>query len=175
VAGAISQTTLGRTVLRLSFRQINISEQLTVQPGPTNTASFLVLNQLHSSTQSPPSPFTFQLDDSDHLKVVIQSPNNPYNQVYRSPHPIVRGQAMDLNFQLNMGPSGNGYVGVWLDGTQIVNYHGAVGATGATYYWKQGIYRGPAAETITADFSNVQITTGSTPFPNRTGTRSGGE
>jgi hypothetical protein len=64
-----------------------------------------------------------------------------------------------------MGPSGNGYVGVWLDGTQILNYHGAVGATGSQYYWKEGIYRGPAAETITADFSNVQITNRPLRFP----------
>jgi hypothetical protein len=28
------------------------------------------------------------------------------------------------------------------------------------YGWKLGIYRGPAAETLRADFSNVQITTG---------------
>jgi hypothetical protein len=145
--------------------QINISEQLTIQPGPTNTASFLDLNQLHASTQSPPSPFTLQLDQSDHLAVILQSPHNSYNLVYRSPDPIVRGQAMNLNFELNMNPNGHGYVGVWLDGTQIVNYHGAVGATGAQYYWKEGIYRGSAAETITADFSNVQITTPQVSFP----------
>jgi hypothetical protein len=145
--------------------QINISEQLTIQPGPTNTASFLDLNQLHSSTQSPPSPFTLQLDQSDHLAVILQSPNSSYNLVYRSPEPIVRGQAMNLNFELNMNPNGHGYVGVWLDGTQIVNYHGAVGATGAEYYWKEGIYRGSAAEEITADFSNVQITTPQVSFP----------
>ena len=145
--------------------QINISETLTVQPGPTNTASFLALNQLHSTTQSPPAPFYLGLDTSDHLEVILQSPNTSWDRVYRSPNPIVRGQAMDLNFQLNMGPSGSGYVGVWLDGTQIVNYHGAVGATGSEYYWKEGIYRGPAAETITADFSNVQITTLPMPFP----------
>jgi Polysaccharide lyase len=145
--------------------QINVSEQLTVQPGPTNTASFLVLNQLHATTQSPPSPFTLQLNKSDHLEVVLQSPNNSYNLVYRSPNPIVRGRTMDLNFQLNMDPSGNGYVDVWLDGVQIVNYHGAVGAAGAEYYWKEGIYRGAAAETITADFSNVQITTAPMLFP----------
>ena len=144
--------------------QINISETLTVEPGATNTASFLDLNQLHSTTQSPPSPFVLGLDKSDHLVVVLQSPTTSWNVVYRSPDPIVRGQPMDLNFQLNMGPSGNGYVGVWLDGTQIVNYHGAVGATGAEYFWKEGIYRGPAAETITAEFSNVQITTPPMPF-----------
>ena len=145
--------------------QINISETLTVEPGATNTASFLDLNQLHSTTQSPPSPFVLGLDKSDHLVVVLQSPTTSWNVVYRSPDPIVRGQPMDLNFQLNMGPSGNGYVGVWLDGTQIVNYHGAVGATGAEYFWKEGVYRGSASETLTADFSNVHITTGAASVP----------
>jgi hypothetical protein len=143
--------------------QINLSETLTIQPGPTNTASWLDLTQLHATTNVAPtySPFVLGLDQSDHLEVILQSPNQSSNNlVYRSPNPIVRGQPMDLNFQLIMGPSGGGYVGVWLDGTQIVNYHGPVGATGSEYYWKLGVYRGPAAETMTADFSNVQITTG---------------
>jgi hypothetical protein len=154
--------------------QINVSETLTVQPGPTNTASFLSFNQLHATTGSPPAPFYLGLDTSDHLIVVLQGPNGYYNEVYRSPNPIVRGQPMDLNFQLNMGPSGGGYVGVWLDGTQIVNYHGVVGATGSQYYLKEGIYRGPAAETLTADFSNVQITTGAQAAPTGGTTSSSG-
>ena len=72
---------------------------------------------------------------------------------------------MDLDFEVIMGPNGGGYVGVWLDGTQIVNYHGPVGATGSEYYWKIGVYRGPAIETIVVDYQGLQITTPSTSFP----------
>ena len=80
---------------------------------------------------------------------------------------------MDLNFQVKMGPSGGGYVGVWLDGTQIVNYNGPVGATNSEYYWKIGLYRGSAGETMTADFSNLRITTGPQAAPT-SGTSSSG-
>ncbi|UPK02263.1 heparin lyase I family protein [Bradyrhizobium sp. 170] len=148
--------------------QINLSETITIQPGPTNTASWLCLTQLHATTNVAPTyaPFSVGLDRSDHLVVILQHPNQSSdNLVYRSPIPIVRGQPMDLDFQVNMGPSGGGYVGVWLDGTQIVNYHGPVGATNSEYYWKVGVYRGSAAETLTADFSNVQITTGPQAVP----------
>jgi hypothetical protein len=152
--------------------QINMSETITVHPGPTNTASWLVLTQLHATTNVAPtySPFVVGLDTSDHLVVILQSPNQSWNNlVYRSPNPIVRGQPMNLNFQLIMGPSGGGYVGVWLDGAQIVNYHGPVGATNSEYYWKIGVYRGPATETIVVDYQGLQITTPSksSPQPHR--------
>jgi hypothetical protein len=147
--------------------QINLSETITVQPGPTNTASFLVLTQLHATTNVSPTycPFSIELDQSDHLLVVLQNPSSGWIPVYRSPDPIVRGQPMNLSSQMVMGPSGGGYVGVWLNGTQIVDYHGAVGATNSEYYWKMGIYRGPAAETTTATFSNIDMSTGSASAP----------
>jgi hypothetical protein len=148
--------------------QMNLSETITVQPGPTNTASWLDLTQLHATTNVAPtySPFVLGVDKSDHLVVILQHPNQSANTlVYRSPDPIVRGQPMDFDFQVIMGPTGGGYVGVWKDGTQIVNYHGPVGATNSEYYWKIGVYRGSAPEIMTADFSNVRITTGSQTAP----------
>ena len=147
--------------------QINMSETITIQPGPTNTASWVDLTQLHATTNVSPtySPFVLGLDTSDRLQVILQNPSDGNLYVYRSPNPVVRGQPMDLDFQVKMGPSGGGYVGVWLDGNQIVDYHGAVGATNSEYYWKVGVYRGSAAETLTATFSNVDIWTGSAPAP----------
>ncbi len=143
--------------------QINVSETITVQPGPVNTASWCDLNQLHATTNVSPtySPFVIGLDQSDRLCVVLQSPGQTQNNlVYKSPNPVVRGQPMNLISQVSMGPTGGGFVRVWLNGTQIVNFTGAVGATNSQYYWKLGVYRGAAVETITADFSNVQIATG---------------
>jgi hypothetical protein len=148
--------------------QMNLSETITVQPGPTNTASWLDLTQLHATTNVAPtySPFVLGVDKSDHLVVILQHPNQSANTlVYRSPDPIVRGQPMDFDFQVIMGPTGGGYVGVWKDGTQIVNYHGPVGATNSEYYWKIGVYRGSAPETFTATFSNVDISTGAAAAP----------
>ncbi|KRQ97122.1 hypothetical protein CQ10_29425 [Bradyrhizobium valentinum] len=65
-----------------------------------------------------------------------------------------------MNVQVNFDPNGNGYLNVWRDGVLIVKYQGAIGMAGASYYWKEGIYRAPAPETITAAYSNLDITTG---------------
>jgi hypothetical protein len=143
--------------------QINVSYRLTIEPGPVNTAPFVDLGQLHSDgSQNPPSPVMIGLDRSDHLEVVLQSPsalpNNMY--VYKTPQPVVRGQAMELRLQMTMAPNGNGAVDVWLDGAQIVNYRGDVGTVGSNYYWKVGVYRGEAPETLSATFKNIHLTTG---------------
>ncbi|MCK1511739.1 hypothetical protein IVB22_03980 [Bradyrhizobium sp. 190] len=57
--------------------QINMSETITIQPGPTNTASWLRLTQLHATTNVAPTyaPFSVGLDGSDHLVVILQHPN----------------------------------------------------------------------------------------------------
>ncbi|SIO34660.1 Polysaccharide lyase [Bradyrhizobium erythrophlei] len=148
--------------------QINVSYQLMVQPGQANNASFLALNQMHATTEGPP-PFSVEMD-GEHMEIVLRytpSGSTKYATVvaYRDPNPIERGHSYDMNVQVNFDPNGNGYLNVSRDGVQIVKYQGAIGMAGASYYWKEGIYRGPAPETITADFSNVQITTPPIPFP----------
>jgi hypothetical protein len=140
---------------------ITVTELLTVLPGPVSTAGHLDLNQLHTTDpQSPPCPFTLQIEENtDRLQVILQSPSNGWNRVYHASQPVVRGKVMDFKFEMNMNPSGNGFVKVWLDGSQIVDYRGAVGANSPQqYYWKQGIYRKNSSETISAIFSNVHIT-----------------
>ncbi|SIO34856.1 Polysaccharide lyase [Bradyrhizobium erythrophlei] len=148
--------------------QVNLGYQLTVQPGLANTASWLVLNQMHATTEGPP-PFSVQMD-GEHMEIALRYKTagmSSYTTVvaYRDPNPIQRGHAYDMNVQVNFDPNGNGYLNVWRDGVQIVKYQGAIGMAGATYYWKEGVYRAPAPETITASYSNLDITTGSAPPP----------
>lgn len=135
------------------------TEKLTIMPGPVNTATHVDLVQLHASTNNPPSPFYIQLDTADRLEVVLQSPQGN-NYIWKNKTPVVRGQEYALKVVTKMGPTGNGDVDVWLDGEQVVNFHGAVGATGAGYGWKFGCYRGPARETLIVQHRNVQIVTG---------------
>ena len=63
-----------------------------------------------------------------------------------------------MKVQVSFDPGGGGSLEVWRDGFQIVKYQGAIGFTGAAYYWKEGIYRAPAAETITVDYRNLHVT-----------------
>jgi hypothetical protein len=158
--------------------EVNISYGLTVEPGSTNTASWLVLNQMHATTEGSP-PFGIYMD-GEHMEIVVryQTPGTSTVHeavVYRDPNPIQRGQTYNMNIQVDFDPSGNGFLNVYRDGTQIVNYKGALGIPGAQYYWKEGIYRAAASETLTADYSNLQITTGAptTPVSGTTSSGSG--
>jgi Polysaccharide lyase len=149
--------------------QINVGYQLTVEPGSPNTASWFCLNQLHATTEGPP-PFFVGMD-GEHMQIGYNTKSGGMTVLWKDPNPIQRGHAYDMNVQLKMDPSGNGFIEVWRDGVQVVNYHGATGVAGAQYYWKEGIYRGPTtAETQTVDFSNLSITTGSAPAPATSGT-----
>jgi Polysaccharide lyase len=142
--------------------QINVDYQLTVEPGSANTAKWLLLNQFHATTEGSP-PFAIYMN-GEHMVVSLryQAAGQAATSVdvWRDPNPIQRGHAYDMNVQVNFDPNGNGYLNVWREGVRIVNYHGAIGMAGASYYWKEGVYRGPAPETFTASFSNLHITTG---------------
>ena len=138
--------------------QLNLSMTVTIEPGPVSTSGWCDLAQLHSTTNTPPSPFYINLDKGDFLNVIIQSPTIPYKSIYRSPQPVVRGKAMNLRAEVMMKPAGGGYARVWLDNVQIANYTGAIGATGSQYGWKFGLYRGEVPETLSAVFRNVSLT-----------------
>lgn len=53
----------------------------------------------------------------------------------------------------------NGYYGSWLDGMQVVDYHGRMGDAGKKYYYKIGIYRGTAPEIMAARYANFKFGT----------------
>ncbi len=84
--------------------------------------------------------------------------------LYIDPNPIQRGHYYSMNIQVKFDANGNGFLKVWRDGVQIVNYHGSIG-TGAATYWKEGIYRSPASETMAVDYRNLHITTGAASAP----------
>ncbi len=141
--------------------QINISYGFTLEPGATNTASWMVLGQIHGLTGGNP-PFAVAMY-GEHMTIIARGPSNAENDVYKDPKPIQRGHQYQMNIQATFGSDGNGTLKVWRDGVAIVNYAGPLGGgSGDYYYWKQGIYRAPGAtNTIAANYSNLQITTGS--------------
>ena len=143
--------------------QINISYQLMVEPGAANTAPWLSLSQFHETPANGPGPFGILLD-GEHMMIRTASGSGS-TVLWEDPNPIQRGHYYDMNIQVKFDPSGNGFLSVWRDGVQIVNYQGPIGYDGQSYYFKKGVYRGPAPETITADFRNLHITTGSALVP----------
>jgi len=163
---------------------VNINYQFMVQPnGPngsfTNTANWFVTAEMHNADKisgvSTSPPFAVQLA-GDHLQVVARycpPGGNPSNSssdlkmltLWTDPNPIQTGQYNNIQIQANFSNTSAGYLEVSVNGTQVVNYHGPLGY-GTPTYWEEGLYRnsGPS-ETVTADFRNLTLTTGSTPPP----------
>lgn len=144
--------------------QINVSYDFTLEPGAANTASWMVLGQIHNTVLGGSPPFAVAMY-GEHMMIITRGPNGAENDIYRDPNPIQRGHQYQMNIQVDFGSDGTGILKVWRDGSQIVNYTGPLGSgtSNESYYWKEGVYRAPASETVAADYSNLQITTGSTP------------
>lgn len=157
---------------------IGIDYQFMVQPNGqnntfTNTASWLLVGQMHDggTVAGTSPPFAMELS-GDHLQLVARyvapggdprngSPDLHMLTLWTDPNPIVPGQYYDINLQANVSNTGGGYLQLSVNGQQVVNYSGLLGY-GSQTYWEQGVYRkaGPT-ETITADFRNLTLTTGS--------------
>ena len=150
---------------------IEVSYAFSLAPGALNTASWLVLGQLHpGDTFTAPvvvgPPFEIALD-GEKLQINIvatDASGKPYVEtLYTSPTNIVRGQFYDMDIKAVFDPSGNGRLVVICDGVTLVDYTGSLGYSNQTgVVWKEGIYEGPGASgTTTATFENLNITTGS--------------
>jgi hypothetical protein len=152
----------------------NLSYQIMLEPGAANTASWFVTGELHNAdwvngvATSP--PVAIQLA-GEHLQVVARycptglDPSNAAGNVqmltlWTDPNPIVRGQYNDIKIQTNVSNTSAGYLEVWVNGAEVVNYHGPLGY-GTPTYWCEGLYRnaGPS-QTVAADFRDLMITTG---------------
>ena len=139
--------------------QIDISYDFMVEPGPTNSASgpgrWLVLGQMHEHNIPFSPPFAVELVNGDHMAIDIGTGDPIY--VYIDPNPIQRGRYYLMNVKVRFDKD-NGFLSVWRDGINIVDYRGPIG-TGAGTYWKQGIYRFTARESMAVHFRRLKITT----------------
>jgi hypothetical protein len=70
---------------------------------------------------------------------------------------IVRGQWYDIKIRANVSNTGaGGYLYVWVDGTQVVNYSGLLGY-GYDTYWLFDIYRESEPQDTAAQFRNMTV------------------
>jgi hypothetical protein len=161
---------------------VDIRYQFMVEPNGsngsfTNTARWFVTAEIHNADKisgvSTSPPFAIQLA-GDHLQVVARycptdlDPSNDAGKLtmltlWTDPNPLQTGQYYNIQIQANVSNTSSGYLDVWVNGIQVVNYHGPLGY-GAPTYWEEGLYRnaGPA-ETVAASFRDLIITIGSTP------------
>lgn len=162
---------LAARVTMANNQPIHISYGFTLEPGSPNTAGWMVLGQLHQGlddgyTAGP--AFSIGLD-GEHMLIqghITDSDGKPQTVVYyEDPYNIQRGHQYDIDIKVEFDPTGHdGRLVVTRDGVTIVDYSGMLGDKDMTSsYWAEGVYRdGSATETVAADYSNLQITTGST-------------
>jgi hypothetical protein len=144
----------------------NATYQMTIEPGTSNVnsgLSWLSLTQMYGANGAT---FSIQLK-GEQMAVVVNLNEATEKQVYIDSNPIQRGHAYSIQIQARFASDSTGYLEMWRDGVQIVNYHGVLGDPGANYNLKLGIYRGdPTAAnyTMAADYSNIVTSTDPT-FP----------
>ena len=146
--------------------------QFRIEPGTPGTAGWVVIGDWHvrpdqEDTGIMSSPWQLELRRGDILVFDIrassQKPvlnNAPENHIYTSPGPVARGvwHALVSVTDFDWRPDGTGGVTVWLDGTRIVDYNGPFGYnTKRAPYFKFGIYRKAAPETLAVDYANIKI------------------
>ena len=141
---------------------LEITYNFRIEPGPATTAYFTTLGQMHAESDGVP-PYYIQLTPGDHMEVTLGNgtpQNHHFWNAYVDPNPLIRDHTYSMKIDTNFATDSSGYLYVWRDGVQIVNYHGPIGYGDATY-WKEGIYRAvdPGNQTIAVDYSNLKITT----------------
>ncbi|HZH11207.1 MAG TPA: heparin lyase I family protein [Microvirga sp.] len=152
-----------------------INYKFMIEPGPINTADWLVIGQTHSTEDAYDAgvspPFEINLV-GDRMKIgarwSTQAETNWSNvtsrTLYTDTANIKRGHWYDIKITIKLDPFGGGMLDFWRDGVQLVNYDGPLGYNDQIGpYWKQGIYREASAETLAAnyrDFSLVEAITG---------------
>jgi hypothetical protein len=145
--------------------------QFRVQRGARVTSPWVVLGDWHMLPDpgdiGAGSSWQLELDAGDILgfetrtsteKPIVDGPHMHY--IWKSAAPVSRGVWHSLVSRaiFDWRPDGNGAIDVWLDGTQIIRYRGPVGYnTTRPPYFKFGVYRAAAPETLAVYYSNVAV------------------
>ncbi|RYG56341.1 MAG: hypothetical protein EON56_04300, partial [Alphaproteobacteria bacterium] len=137
---------------------------LNVEPGPKTTSDWVNLGQLHNTpdpgeaSASPPWVQGFGPNDSFRIFVrhTAQNPlvDNPAPIVLFEDHNFQRGRPYRFVYRFRWDPKGNGLAQVWRDDVLVGNYKGPFGYPDQRGgYFKFGIYRRPAPETMVVHYA----------------------
>ena len=141
---------------------------MLVEPGPPTTADWVNLGQLHNTPDkdemSASPPWVQGFGAGDRFRIFIRHTGE--NPLRHNPQPIIlfedpafkRGHAYRFVYHLKLAPTGAGLAQVWRDGRLIGDYRGPLGYPDKTGpYFKFGIYRSPASETMVVHYAAVRL------------------
>jgi hypothetical protein len=151
-------------------REIWTAYDFMIEPGPPSTSRWVVLGDWHvqpdpGDTAGMTSPWQVVLLAGDSLAFDMRTSGEkpvvhtaPRRRLWESSAPIERGawHALVSAADFDWRPKGTGSVKVWLDGKMIVDYAGPFGYnTVKPPYFKFGVYRASAPETLAVDYADV--------------------
>jgi Ca2+-binding RTX toxin-like protein len=145
---------------------ITVNYRFMVEPGEANkatgaigTGNWLTLGQFHSNDGGSSSTFAVEMiGEKMAIRAAYKLPGQDYVAWYafKDSQDIVRGKYYDMTIQVKFANDESGFLDVWRDGVQIVDYDGPMGY-GADVYWKYGIYRHEQDETIAVNYSRMSV------------------
>jgi Ca2+-binding RTX toxin-like protein len=164
-----NRSEIGGTTQYSVGTDIHIKYGFTVEPGAANTASWLTAGQIRETANDPVSaPFGIMFS-GEHMRIYAAeggSTGSNYATLYTDPNNIVRGHEYQMQIDARFDPV-NGHLDVIRDGVTLVNYDGPLGWNNmGSVYWKEGVYRADAGESIAMDYSHLSVTTGAATSPN---------
>jgi Ca2+-binding RTX toxin-like protein len=152
--------------------QVDVSYGFMIEPGTTNSASWLVTGQFHQVENNGYSPpFEINFNGGDHMGIAVNyltsTGAQAYKQLWTDSSNIVRGHNYQMQIQATFDQgTGSGHLVVIRDGVTLVNYTGPMGFPGMSgVYWKEGVYRSANSQTMAIDYSNLSVTTGTSSPP----------
>jgi polysaccharide lyase-like protein len=133
------------------------ADSFYIEKGDPLTTNWFAIGQMHVQAGGVPA-LAFSLQNGEFLAVDLRADGNAGGRIGR--YPIARGVWYHRVFHLKFDQAGKGFVKVWINGAQIVDYSGNTGvSTTQYYYWKFGIYRSQAPEYVAVRYANMTIGT----------------
>ena len=122
----------------------------------------MVIGQFHADDDTTSPPLAIEMV-GEKMAVVVryQLPGETSQKMfyaYVDDSDIQRGKYYDIKITARFSNDDNGFVDVWRDGKQLVDYNGPLGY-GYDVYWKHGIYREESKETLAVNYKNFSLTT----------------
>jgi hypothetical protein len=140
---------------------LNVKFAVMVDSGAPNTADWALIGQFHADDDHTSPPFALELI-GERMAIIIRYrvPGEDAEtklELFVDRENIERGHYYDFEMNVNFDVDGKGFLEVWRDGEQIVDYDGPIGY-GYGVYWKQGIYREQSTETLSVVYKDLSIT-----------------
>ena len=141
---------------------------MQVEPGPSTTADWVNLGQLHNTPdpgeKSASPPWVQGFGPGDAFRVFVR--HTAQDPLRTNPSPVVlfedrafrRARAYRFVYHLTLAPTGAGRAQLWRDGVLVADRRGPLGYPDKRGpYFKFGVYRSPAAENMVVRYSDVRL------------------